>query len=75
MSHPVSREIPIEPEHTRAAVRRRAELQLHRDGGEYAHLSAADKEQRYGYFFRTLKARALPNMVRLQRPAAVRASR
>ena len=28
--------------------------------------SAAEKEQRYGYFFRMLKESALPNMVRLQ---------
>jgi len=36
------------------------------DGGEYAGLGAAEKEQRYGYFFRTLQDIALPNMVRLQ---------
>jgi ureidoacrylate peracid hydrolase len=36
------------------------------DGGEYAHLSVAEREQQFGYFFRTLKESALPNMVQLQ---------
>jgi len=30
------------------------------------HLSTAEKNERYGYFFRTLKQSALPNMVLLQ---------
>src|ERR1019366_2617797 len=36
------------------------------DGSEYAHLSAADKEKRFAYFFQNLRDCALPNMVRLQ---------
>jgi ureidoacrylate peracid hydrolase len=36
-------------------------------GGEYAHLSAAEVERRYGYFFREMRERAVPNMQRLQR--------
>jgi ureidoacrylate peracid hydrolase len=36
------------------------------NGGEYAQLTEAEREQRYGYFFRTLKDSALPNMVQLQ---------
>jgi ureidoacrylate peracid hydrolase len=35
-------------------------------GSEYAQLGDAEKEQRYGYFFRMLKDSALPNMVLLQ---------
>jgi ureidoacrylate peracid hydrolase len=37
-----------------------------RDGGEYADLSAAEKEERYGYFFHTFERHGLPNMVLLQ---------
>ena len=37
------------------------------DGGEYAHLSPEERERRYGYFFREMRERAVPNMQRLQR--------
>jgi ureidoacrylate peracid hydrolase len=66
VSQPLSREIEIEP--ARAALLL-VDVQTYNcswDGGEYAHLGAAEKEQRYGYFFRTLKQSALPNMVLLQ---------
>jgi ureidoacrylate peracid hydrolase len=66
VNHPVSREIEIEPAHAALLL---VDVQTYNcswDGGEYAHLAAAEKEQRYGYFFRTLKESALPNMVLLQ---------
>ncbi|MGO9426534.1 MAG: isochorismatase family cysteine hydrolase [Steroidobacteraceae bacterium] len=66
MIHPVSREIPIEPSHCALLFVDVQNYNCSWDGGEYAHLIAAEKEQRYGYFFRTLRAQALPNMVRLQ---------
>lgn len=37
------------------------------DGGEYAHLPREEVERRYGYFFREMRERAIPNMQRLQR--------
>jgi len=67
MTHPLSREIDIEPAHTALLLVDVQNYNCTWEGGEYAHMSAAEKEQRYGYFFRTLKERALPNMVRLQR--------
>jgi ureidoacrylate peracid hydrolase len=66
LNHPLSREIEIEP--ARAALLF-VDVQKYNcawDGGEYAHLSSAEKEARYGYFFRTMKDSALPNMVLLQ---------
>ncbi len=66
MSEPLSREIEIEPAHAALLL---VDVQVYNcswDGGEYAQLTAAEKEQRYGYFFRTLKHSALPNMVLLQ---------
>ena len=36
------------------------------DGGEYAGLDEAEREARYGYFFRRMATVALPNMQRLQ---------
>ncbi len=34
-------------------------------GGEYAHLPRDEVERRYGYFFREMRERAVPNMQRL----------
>jgi ureidoacrylate peracid hydrolase len=67
MSHPLSREIPIEPAHTALLFVDVQKYNCTWDGSEYAALSAADKEQRFAYFFRNLHATALPNMARLQR--------
>ena len=66
MTHPLSREIEIEPKHTTLLFVDVQNYNCTWDGSEYEHLGAAEKEQRYGYFFRMLKERALPNMVRLQ---------
>jgi ureidoacrylate peracid hydrolase len=35
-------------------------------GGEYTHLRREEIERRYGYFFREMRERAVPNMQRLQ---------
>jgi ureidoacrylate peracid hydrolase len=35
-------------------------------GGEYTHLPQEEVERRYGYFFREMRERAVPNMQRLQ---------
>jgi ureidoacrylate peracid hydrolase len=67
MSHPLSRAIPIEPAHTALLFVDVQKYNCTWDGSEYADLGAADKEQRFAYFFRHLEATALPNMVRLQR--------
>jgi ureidoacrylate peracid hydrolase len=66
MTQPLSREIPIEPAHTALLFVDVQKYNCTWDGGEYAHLSAAEKEQRFAYFFRNLHDNALPNMVRLQ---------
>lgn len=36
-----------------------------RGGGEYAGMAESEVERRFGYFFREMEARALPNMQRL----------
>jgi ureidoacrylate peracid hydrolase len=66
LNHPLSREIEIDPARTALLFVDVQKYNCHWDGGEYAGLSDAEKEQRYGYFFRTLKSSALPNMVLLQ---------
>jgi ureidoacrylate peracid hydrolase len=66
MTHPHSREIEIEPARTTLLFVDVQNYNCSWDGGEYAHLSEAEKHERYGYFFRTLRASALPNMVLLR---------
>ncbi len=67
MNHPRSRDVAIEPA---AAALLFVDVQNYNcrfDGGEYAHLDTAEKESRYGEFFRQYRSSALPNMVRLQK--------
>jgi ureidoacrylate peracid hydrolase len=67
MSQTLSREVEIEPAQTALLIVDVQNFNCSWDGGEYAGLSTAEKERRYGYFFRTFKDSALPNMVRLQK--------
>jgi ureidoacrylate peracid hydrolase len=66
MIEPTSREVEIEPACTALLFVDVQRYNCTWDGGEYAHLGAAEKESIYGQFFRTLEASALPNMARLQ---------
>ena len=66
MNHPSSREVAIEPAHSALLFVDVQNYNCAWDGGEYAQLSEQEKQQRYGYFFRTFTDSALPNMVRLQ---------
>jgi ureidoacrylate peracid hydrolase len=66
MSSKLSREVEIDPEHTALLFVYMQNYNCTRDGGEYATLTAEQREQQYGYFFRTLADSALPNMVQLQ---------
>jgi ureidoacrylate peracid hydrolase len=66
LTHPLSREIQIEPAHTTLLFVDVQKYNCTWEGSEYAHVGAAEKQERYGYFFRTLKDSALPNMVLLQ---------
>jgi ureidoacrylate peracid hydrolase len=66
LNHPLSREIEIEPARTALLIVDVQKYNCTWEGGEYAHLSDAEKETRYGDFFRTLKSSGLPNMVLLQ---------
>ncbi len=67
MTHPLSREVEIEPAHTALLFVDVQNYNCTWDGAEYAHLSHAEKEAQYGNFFRTLKESALSNMALLQR--------
>jgi ureidoacrylate peracid hydrolase len=66
MSQALSREVEIEPARTALLFVDVQNFNCTWEGGEYTGVGAAEKEERYGYFFRTFKQTALPNMVRLQ---------
>jgi ureidoacrylate peracid hydrolase len=66
LTHPQSRDIAIEPARATLLFVDVQKYNCIWEGGEYSQLSAAEKEKTYGYFFRTLKDSALPNMVLLQ---------
>ena len=72
-AEPLSREVPIDPAHAALLFIDVQNYTCRPDGGEYAGLSEADREARYGNFFRTLRDTALPNMRKLQ--AACRQAR
>jgi ureidoacrylate peracid hydrolase len=66
LNQPLSREIEIEPARTALLIVDVQKYNCTWEGGEYAHLSHAEKETGYGDFFRTLANSGLPNMVLLQ---------
>jgi len=66
MRNVLSREVEIEPAHTALLLVDVQNYNCLPTGGEYAQLDAATRDERYGYFFRTFRQSALPNMARLQ---------
>lgn len=61
----LSRNVPVVPQQTALLV---IDVQNYtmENGGEYDGLDAGIIEHRYGYFFREMRERAIPNMQRLQ---------
>jgi ureidoacrylate peracid hydrolase len=64
--HPPSREVPIDPAHAALLFIDVQNYTACPDGGEYASLTAAERDARYGWFFHALRDTAVPNMQRLQ---------
>jgi ureidoacrylate peracid hydrolase len=62
----LSRDVPVDPAHAAMLFVDVQNYNASHDGGEYAPLSVAEREDRYGYFFRHMRETALPNMQRLQ---------
>src|ERR1700733_2494646 len=69
----LSRDVPIDPAHAALLFIDVQNYCCRPDGGEYNGLTEADREARYGEFFRTLHDTAVPNMQKLQ--AACRQAR
>ncbi len=62
----LSREVEIDPAHAALLFIDVQNYVAGPDGGEYAHLNAAEREAKYGFFFRSMRETAVPNMQRLQ---------
>jgi ureidoacrylate peracid hydrolase len=68
-----SRDVPIDAAHAALLFVDVQNYNARPDGGEYAALTKAECQARYGWFFRTMQETALPNMQQLQ--AACRRAR
>ena len=66
MNQVLSRNVPIEAGHTTLLFVDVQKYNCTWNGGEYAALSTAEKESRFGYFFRTFQQSGLPNMMKLR---------
>jgi ureidoacrylate peracid hydrolase len=62
----LSREVPIDPAHAALLFVDVQNYTARPDGGEYAALTEAERDARYGWFFRVMRETAVPNMQRLQ---------
>lgn len=63
----LSREIPLVPAQSALLFIDVQNFAAHRQGAEFKDLPAAEFEAKYGWYFRELEARVIPNMQRLQR--------
>ncbi|MEO8713563.1 MAG: isochorismatase family cysteine hydrolase [Acetobacteraceae bacterium] len=64
---PGGRNVPIEPQLTALLFIDVQNYNARPDGGVYAGMTDTERDERYGFFFRTLRDTTLPNMQRLQR--------
>jgi len=61
----LSREVPVEPDRTALLVIDMQNYTALPDGGAYRGMPQAERQARYGPFFRTLRDTVLPNIARL----------
>jgi ureidoacrylate peracid hydrolase len=62
----LSRDVETEPAHAALLFIDVQNYTATEGGGEYAGMDPAERDARYGWFFRTLRETAVPNMQRLQ---------
>ena len=66
MNATLSRDVEIDRAHAALLFVDVQNYTARADGGEYAHMSEAERAEQYGYFFRQMADNAIPNMRRLQ---------
>lgn len=62
----LTRNVPLDPDVSALLFVDVQNFAAHRQGGEFKDLSEPVFEERYGWFFKELEGRVIPNMVRLQ---------
>ncbi len=62
----LSRNVPIDPSSAALLFIDVQNFCAHRDGGEFKHLSEAEFQEKYGWFFAQLQNHVIPNMKSLQ---------
>lgn len=65
----LSRDIPIEPKQTALLFIDVQNFAAKRNGSEFKETTPQEFEQKYGWYFRQLETRVVPNMQRLQKAA------
>ena len=65
----LTREVPLDPAHSCLLFVDVQNFAVRRNGGDFAHIGDAEFETKYGWYFRELQARVIPNMQRLQQAA------
>ena len=66
MTQTLSREVPVVPAETTLLFIDVQNFCCERDGGEFKHLAQAELEEKFGWYFRELESRVIPNMQKLQ---------
>jgi ureidoacrylate peracid hydrolase len=66
MTQALSREVKVDPQHAALLIIDVQNYTAQRDGDVYRDLTEREIEERFGYFFCTLKETTLPNLQRLQ---------
>ncbi len=67
MTHPQTRDIPLDPARSGLLFIDVQNFSVSRDGGEFGEVSDADIAGKYGHYFDRIKTTALPNMQKLQK--------
>jgi ureidoacrylate peracid hydrolase len=67
MTHPSTRDLPVEIPHTTLLFIDVQNFCAIRNGGEFKGMAPADFEAKLGYFFRQMEGSTVPNMQRLQK--------
>ena len=66
MTQTLSRDVPVVPRETTLLFIDVQNFCCRRDGGEFKQLAPAEFEEKFGWYFRELESRVVPNMQKLQ---------
>ena len=66
MTHPTTRDLPVEPAHTTLLFIDVQNYCAIREGGEFKDMTKEEFQERLGWFFDQMESRVVPNMQKLQ---------